>query len=491
MKRAGEKQIERESLSRTNAAARRRRPVSRYQLKIALSYLIILSMMLVLLNTYPVWISRDFMFSNTRDVMMSRASDLATTLSGTDMTPESVALVMNIMDNQAQYRTIVADRHGFVVYDSLTSGSVAGRYALDAEIAGALTGQDSFRSAYRDYAFDSRFAMPVTSHNMIVGAIYLSRLDTAQGKQLSDLIARLFAVSVVIFAVVVIFSVIIALALTRRISVILRGIRAAHEGDYAYRLPVRGRDELAELADRINQFFSILRKTEGQRQQFVSDASHELKTPLAAVRLLTDSILETPDMPPETVREFVADIGNETDRLSRMTEKLMQLSRLDTNLPEAAAVTDPAAVVQKVARMLRPLAKSSGVELHCELAEDCRVIGAEDGLVQIVYNLIDNAIKYTMPGGSVRAFVFRRGDEAHIVVDDTGAGIPEAELPLIFDRFYRVDKARSREAGGAGLGLSIAAEATARMGGSITAESEVGKGSRFTARFPLAGCDDA
>ncbi|MDR0325175.1 MAG: HAMP domain-containing histidine kinase [Oscillospiraceae bacterium] len=462
-------------------------PLSRYQLKIALSYLSILMIMLVLLNTYPVWVSQNIMFDSTRDAMRSRAAGLTSTLSALDsLTVESVARVMAVLDNQTQYRTVVVDSHGLAVYDNLTTGAVTGRYTLTPEMADALFGSDVFHSAYKDEAFNSRFAMPVIARGVVMGALYLVRYDTAQGELLSGLISNLFRVSTAIFAVVVLFSIFIALALTRRISVILYGIRAAYGGDYAYELPVRGRDELAEVAGRLNQLFSILHKTEGLRQQFVSDASHELKTPLAAVRLLTDSILETPDMPAETVREFVADIGAETERLSRMTEKLMLLSRLDTRQPERAAVTDPAAVLRRVARMLKPLARDAGVELRCELAKDCRVAGGEDDLYHIVFNLIDNAIKYNKPGGTVQVFTFRQGAEVHIVVADTGVGIPETELPLIFGRFYRVDKARSREAGGAGLGLSIAADMTARMGGSIAAESEVGKGSRFTVKFPLA-----
>jgi signal transduction histidine kinase len=173
-----------------------------------------------------------------------------------------------------------------------------------------------------------------------------------------------------------------------------------------------------------------------------------------------------------------------------MTEKLMTLSRLDTQPAVQAGVSDPAAVTLRVSRMLEPLAKDAGVDLRCELAEDCLISGGEDDLVQIVYNLLDNAIKYNKPGGEVRVFAFAKDSEAHLIVADTGTGIPEEELPLIFDRFYRVDKARSRAAGGEGLGLSIVAETAARLGGSITAESEFGKGSRFTVKFPLVqeGC---
>ena len=111
-------------------------------------------------------------------------------------------------------------------------------------------------------------------------------------------------------------------------------------------------------------------------------------------------------------------------------------------------------------------------------------MGTEDDLVHVIYNLMDNAVKYTVPGGEAHLRLFRREAEVCLVVADTGVGIPEEELPRIFDRFYRIDKARSREAGGVGLGLSIVAEAAARLNGNVSAESEVGKGSRFTVRFP-------
>jgi signal transduction histidine kinase len=458
--------------------------LNRYQLKIALSYLVILVVMLALLNTYPMWVSQNFMFSHTREAMAERAALMNATLSDLDsLTNARVARVMGVLDNQPQYRVIVTDSYGLAVYDNLTSGAVVGRYALAVEIADALAGQDVFHSSYKNAAFDSRFATPIISGGEVMGVLYLGRLDTAQGGLLSGLHGNLLTVSILIFAVVILFSVVVAVALTRRISIILRGIRAAYGGDYAYEIPVRGGDDLTEVAGRLNQLFAILRQTEESRQRFVSDASHELKTPLAAVRLLTDSILETPDMPAGTVREFVSDIGAETDRLSHMTEKLMQLSRLDTRPQEEPAEIDPAAVARRVARMLKPLAKKAGVAIHCELAEGCRVSGAEDDLVHVIYNLLDNAVKYTAPGGQARLSLSCGEEGVCLVITDTGVGIPEDELPRIFDRFYRVDKARSREAGGVGLGLSIVAEAAARLGGTIAAESEVGKGSKFTVRF--------
>ncbi|MDR1693156.1 MAG: HAMP domain-containing histidine kinase [Oscillospiraceae bacterium] len=441
--------------------------------------------MLVLLNTYPVWISQNVIFSHIRTTMMERASLITTTLQDQDITEESVRRVMDSLDDQPQYRTVVCDHTGMAVYDSLSAGAVVGRYTIIPELTGALLAGDVFRSVYSGAAFDSRYAMPIFSRGEVSGALYLGQYDSAQGLILAGLQSNMLMASIIIFFAVLVFSLVISMALSRRISGILRGIRAAHGGDYGYTLPVRGRDELTEVSGQLNRLFALLQKTEGLRQQFVSNASHELRTPLAAVRLLADSILGTPDMPEETVREFVADIGEETDRLSRMTEKLMLLSRLDTQ-PGAAAVTDATPVIRRAARMLEPLARGVGVELRCELSEGCLVGCSEDDLYQILFNLMDNAVKYNKPGGGVTVLSFVRESVVTLVVADTGSGIPESDLPFIFDRFYRVDKARSRAAGGAGLGLSIVAQTVTRIGGQVSAESGPGEGSRFTVRFPLA-----
>jgi signal transduction histidine kinase len=202
------------------------------------------------------------------------------------------------------------------------------------------------------------------------------------------------------------------------------------------------------------------------------------------VRLLTDSILGTPDMPVETIREFVADIGEETERLSRMTEKLMLLSRLET-LPREEAEVETEPVIRRAVHMLTPLANEADVKLCCELTGELSIEGGKDDLYHIVFNLIDNAVKYNKRGGKVQILSFRHGDEVHIVVSDTGIGIPQQDIPFIYDRFYRIDKGRSRAAGGAGLGLSIVAQTACQLGGSISVESTPGEGSSFRAAFPI------
>lgn len=220
-----------------------------------------------------------------------------------------------------------------------------------------------------------------------------------------------------------------------------------------------------------------------QQKQFVADASHELKTPLASIKLLSDSILQN-DMDADTMREFVSDIGNESDRLTRMTQKLLTLSKADAQTTCEHEVVDLGETVRRVFRMLVPLADRTQIQLTASLDRGCYVLSMEDDAYQIIFNLVENGIKYNHAGGSVHVTARHTQDEAELLVEDTGMGIPQDAIEHIFERFYRVDKARSRQAGGSGLGLSIVHELVERNFGTIEVSSKEGEGTKFTVRMP-------
>ena len=279
--------------------------------------------------------------------------------------------------------------------------------------------------------------------------------------------------------------------LTRRITQLADGVRTVQRGDYSFRLTLAGDDELTELGREFNNLTERLETTEAQRRRFVSDASHELKTPLASIRLLSDSISQSADMDSETMREFVTDIGSEAERLQRTTEKLLDLSRRDDGVQSDVTVVDLQQAVHGTLHLLRPLAAKSDVTLTCLMSDGVTVRASEDDIYHIVFNLVENAIKYNLPGGSVTVRVEARGEQSILSVADTGIGIPEADRPNIFNRFYRVDKARSREHGGSGLGLSIVHDAAALYGGTVTVDGVEPHGTRFTVTFPRAKADNA
>ena len=460
------------------------------QTKFAMTYILIVAAVLILLNTYPVMVSQDLAYRSKETSMQNQAAVLASALAtGPEaLTAEGAARTVELLlGSLGVTRIVVTDPNGLVLCDfqeGTARTDTVGQYALFWELVTALQGNDVFRSDYADGVFHSRAAVPVTYRSMTQGAVYLYEYDAEQGAMLQGIQTNLRFISLVICLVTLVMCVVFAKALTRRIALLLGAIRTVREGEYSHRVSMGGGDELSRLADEFNELTGRLQTTEEVRRRFVSDASHELKTPLASIRLLADSILQNSQMDQETVRDFVSDIGSEADRLTRITEHLLALTRLDSLPAGKTAPVDVSAVTGHAVGMLQPVADAAGVSIETNLRPDCIIRCSEDDLYQVCYNLIENAVKYNVPQGRVMISVYRDADQVLLEVADTGVGIPEEDLPKVFNRFYRVDKARSRAAGGTGLGLSIVRDTVRRHGGWVTARSRNPEGSIFTAGFP-------
>ena len=455
------------------------------QMKFSISYIAIIVAVLLLLNTYPLVTSENLTFRSKQSSLQSSVSVMVTALSGLEeLSEENVAGAMTLVEETGISRILVTDASGRVLYDTRETDGAIGRYVFYTEVVQALRGEDAFYSEFSDDAFKSCAASPVIYHSQTIGAVYAYEYDTEQAALLLSLQRNLLTISAVVTVFAAGLSLVLSRVLTRRFGVLTEAIRRMREGSYSHRAEVGGNDEISELAFEFNAMADRLQETEEARRRFVSDASHELKTPLAGIRLLSDSILQTEDMDMRTVREFVGDIEQESERLARITENLLRLTRLDSGAMPEAEVVDIAPVMARVVRMLRPVAEEKRVELSYGVAREGKTLASEDDLHQILYNLTENAIKYNRPGGFVEASL--GGDDAQCVltVSDNGIGIPESDLPRVFDRFYRVDKARSRAAGGTGLGLSIVADTVRRRGGSIDASAREGGGTVFTVRLP-------
>ena len=440
---------------------------------------LLLVLLLVLLNIYPVIYSRDAVFQEKRSSMSSQAALLAAALSGLErLNQAGIAEALSFFDLSGYDRIAVVDSTGAVLYDSADA-------ALETEDIGrALGGRTVFRSRFSEAAFRSSLAMPLSDQGELAGAVYLQELDTERAEGIWTVQRHLRTVSLTIGTAALVIGGLFVLLITRRIEALVDSMRAVAGGDYRYRHLIRGQDEISELGRELNQLTERLETNEAERRRFVADASHELKTPLASIRLLSDSIVQSEGMDGETMREFVADIGDEAKRLQRTTEKLLTLSRLDNEVSFVPEPVDLKQAALDALTLLRPLAQEKGVRLRSELREGCVVMGSRDDMDHILSNLIENAIKYNVPGGSVLVRLQAGEDLVSLSVEDTGIGIPEADRPNIFERFYRVDKARSREAGGSGLGLSIVHDAVRAYGGSITVGQNKPQGTVFTVQFP-------
>ena len=455
------------------------------QFRYAMTYIVITAVVLLFLNIYCSRVSQNMVHRNKEVSMLEKcqlASDEISALEVVNQTTVSGLLAQ--MDSLKATRILVTDQSGLGLYDSL--GTAQGTYLLFPEILQCLQGQgyDVFYSDFRNGTIESRAASPIVYYGTVIGCVYILELDATQGALIHSLQYTVLQITVILEIVVILFSLAFSQTFSRRLRRIMNSMRIIRDGDYSHKVNMGGNDELTILGEEFNDLTERLQTSEQKRSRFVSDASHELKTPLASIKLLSDSILQY-DMDLENVREFVGDIGDEAERLNRMTEKLLSMTRADGKMPDESEIIYMAPTVRRVARMLGQNAAQADISLNLELEEDSPILILEDDLYQIVFNLMENGIKYNISGGSLTVHLSRQEDNAVLTVRDTGMGIPEESLVHIFERFYRVDKARSRQTGGSGLGLAIVRAIVQRNRGEITVESTLGQGTEFTLIFPV------
>ena len=455
-------------------------------------YILVTTAVLVFLNIYCSRTSEEIFFNSKKSSMVQQCLLASAEIADLEVLNQgTVSTAVSAMGNFRVARMIITDHTGLTIYDSAKDNSTLGRYALFPEIVEAMTvtsqnreGNDVFSGSFRDGILRSCAATPIWSYGSLVGCVYMLEFDANQGTLLKNLQTNILSITLVLELAVILFSLFYSRRFSTRLQRIMASMRTIQEGDYTHRVDVGGRDELTFLGDEFNDLTERLQTSERKRAQFVSDASHELKTPLASIKLLTDSILQN-DMDLETIREFVEDIGNEADRLTRMSNKLLSLARIESQVDGDCEIVTMRPTVEKVVRMLSATAEKNRITMDVEIRQDCPILILEDDLYQIAFNLAENGIKYNVPGGHLTITLDRLDDNALLIVSDTGVGIPEEAISHVFERFYRVDKARSRQTGGSGLGLAIVRNMVERNHGTIRAESSPGSGSTFTVSFPI------
>lgn len=455
---------------------------SKTQFRYGMTYVVITFVVLLILNIYCSQTCQELFYESKKASMVEKcllASDEIGKLEV--LNPTTVAQAVSQMESLKVTRLIVTDTSGSALFDS--AGEAAGTYVLFPEILTAMEGNDVCSWKYHDGTVDTRAAAPIDYSGTMVGCVYITEYDTVQGGLIQSMQRTVLRISLLLEAVVILFTILFSFTFSRRLNRIMTSMRIIQEGDYTHKVNMGGNDELTILGNEFNDLTERLKNSEEKRSRFVSDASHELKTPLASIKLLADSILQY-DMDLETVREFVGDIGDEAERLNRMTAKLLSLTRAEDAASQESEIIYMAPTVRRVARMLKQNALQSKVSFQLDLDSDTPILILEDDLYQIVFNLMENGIKYNQPGGILSVRLYREEDNAVLQVSDTGAGIPEDALSHIFERFYRVDKARSRATGGSGLGLSIVRTIVQRNRGEIQVYSVLGQGSTFTVTFP-------
>lgn len=385
---------------------------------------------------------------------------------------------------QAGYRILVLDSTGTVINDS--SRTDVGKTFLIPEVIEALDNKDVAREQENGiiYAAVSIVDDQANKVGAVLVAANASDIDITVGaikKQVYFLLgAILFVVGIIIIFISQIF--------TQPLKSMLGVIRKMSEGHLEQRVPIKGHahNEIEDLAYACNNMADKLEAVETTRQNFVSNVSHELKTPLSSIKVLCESILLQGDVPKEVYVEFLQDINSEVDRMTEIINDLLTLVKLDQKeIPIVFQPTDLNKLTVNLVKRLTPLAQIKNITLQYEAIKEVDAEVDATKLSLAISNLIENGIKYTPEGGEVKVSLDADHQNAFYTISDTGVGIAEEELGKIFDRFYRVDKTRDRETGGSGLGLSITHSTILIHNGSIKVTSKEEEGTTFVVRIPL------
>ncbi|MEL4105503.1 ATP-binding protein [Oscillospiraceae bacterium WX1] len=359
----------------------------------------------------------------------------------------------------------------------------------------ALNGSTTFAGDSNASFMD--VAVPIASDDGAVQYIIYIRDNKQTVHDLNGEIVTLIVEAVSIGLVIsVALSFILSKTLLQPIIGMTKAAEALAGGDFSKKLTVESGDEIGILADTFNNMASQLKttleeikKSETLRREFVANVSHELRTPLTSIRSYAETLTDSPDMPAEMESDFLHVILNESDRMTKIVQDLLELSRFDAG--SSSFTFEEFSLERSVLNVYDAIALEAArrghvvqLELNGQLPD---ITGDRARIEQVLINILTNALKYTPDGGTITVSSGQSESSIWVSIRDTGIGIPADDIPRIFDRFYRVDKARSRESGGTGLGLSIAREIVVRHGGDITIDSAAGHGTTVTVTLPIEG----
>ena len=332
--------------------------------------------------------------------------------------------------------------------------------------------------------------MPILIEGKLINLVQVGTSLEAVQETLRNLKIFLFTAVPSVLILAALFLRFMARRALKPISRIIDTAREIGQGqELSKRIPVlKIKDELGQLALTFNEMMNRLENSFAQMRQFSSDASHELRTPLTVLKGQNELILSK-QRKPEEYQEVISSNLEEINYMSKVLEDLFVLSKSDENQVNLDyKPVDLRALVEEVCKHAEILAEEKNIKIIIAFLEPIEIKGDEVRLRQMVWNVLQNGIKYTQQGGELKISLQNEGDFALLTIQDTGIGIPEEDLPLIFNRFYRVDKARTRDEGGSGLGLSICRQIAEAHKGKIVVESKLGVGTRFKIRLPSSAC---
>ena len=331
-------------------------------------------------------------------------------------------------------------------------------------------------------------ALPIREsvNKQVIGALVISSETADIVENREELSRKVFVLQSVLILVVLVTAFYLSRYLVKPFARVTKSLEKVSGGFLDGDLMILDYTETREMSEAYNQMLARMKTLDDSRQEFVSNVSHELKTPLTSMKVLADSLNSMEDAPIELYKEFMGDIGNEIDRETKIINDLLSLVKMDKSAADLNVTNmNINELLEQILKRLNPIAEKQNVEL---VLESFRPVSADVDEVKITLaftNLIENAIKYNKPGGWVHVTLNADHQYFYLKVEDSGIGIPEDSLEHIYERFYRVDKSHSREIGGTGLGLAITRNAVLMHRGAIKVFSTEGEGTIFNVRIPL------
>ena len=455
------------------------------------AYVLIIVLIFIALSLVGVFFASYFLvkFRLTKGNVISvseRADRLGKDLDSENISELKESLPVSIMfNNFADFqggRIMLIARNYEVIVD--TDDKCQGTFIISKDVMSVMTGEVQ----YKETQLKENVAVirPVKSGDKIIGAIISSASLKKTYEQLDSEFVIIGIFIILIFIIDIIFINMVSKTAVKDLEEINEQMLHTSQGNLQERLPEQRFAETESLAESYNEILSRLSTIDQTRSEFVSNVSHELKTPITSMKVLAESITQNEGADVDDYKEFMTDIVDEIDRETKIINDLLTLVRTDSQSNqlnfEEQSVNE---MMETIIKTVRPLAKQRNIDLTYESFRD---VTADIDLVKLslaISNLIENAVKYNIESGWVRVSLNEDHKFFYVKVADSGVGIPDDAKDKVFDRFYRVDKARSRDTGGTGLGLSITRSIINAHRGTIKLYSESGKGTTFTVRIPL------
>jgi len=416
-----------------------------------------------------------------------------------DSNSETINAELEMLSNLYDGRVLIIGGNFKVVKD--TYGISEGRTMIAEEVIRCFNGESVAK--YSEELGYIEMTTPITENvkmstgdgeeeRVVVRGVMLTGISDESIVSIADVLRKnAFILETLLVLMVVGIALILSNMLVKPFERVTQSINNVKEGYSREVVSVGGYTETAQIVEAFNQLLDRMKILDESRQEFVANVSHELKTPMAAVKVLADSLLGRPDAPVELYREFLRDIASQIDRENQIITDLLALVKMEKK--EAAlniSTVNMNELTELVLKRLRPIARKYDIGVVFESARQVNAEVDEVKITQIITNLVENAIKYNHEHGQVRVVLDADHQNFILEVQDSGIGIPKEALPKIYERFYRVDKSHSREIGGTGLGLAITKNAVLMHKGSITVSSKEGEGTSFCVKIPLIYLSD-